>query len=234
MKITYLGHSGFSVETEKFNFIFDYYTGEIPDLPQGKDTFVFVSHNHYDHMNPDIFNICRVMKNVRYVLSSDVPASLPERFGVREYIAVDPGRNLRLETKGGRLKIKTLHSTDAGVAFLIMTEKETIFHAGDLSLWLWDGMSESEVYGMTNAYKQYTSVLRNYVIDVAFLTLDNRQEQYAFLNIDYYMRHFNIKNCIPMHYFGSTKICDALKDSDMSMDYRDRIIKLKPFRYVNI
>ena len=31
MKITSMGYSGFAVETDKFNFIFDYYTGEIPD-----------------------------------------------------------------------------------------------------------------------------------------------------------------------------------------------------------
>lgn len=234
MKITYLGHSGFAVETEKFNFVFDYYTGEIPELSQKKDTFVFVSHNHYDHMNPDVFNLCRSMKNVRFVLSSDIPDSLPQRFGVRDYISASPGRSLRFETRGGRMRVKTLYSTDAGVAFLVITERETIFHAGDLNLWLWDGMTESEVYDMTNAYRQYTAPLRNYTIDVAFLTLDTRQEQYAFLNIDYYMRHFNIKNCIPMHYFGSTKICDALKDSDISIDYRDRIVKLKPFRYVNL
>jgi len=234
MKITYLGHSGFAVETDKYNFIFDYYNGEIPELSQRKETMVFVSHHHYDHMNPDVFSICGQMKNVRFILSSDIPADTPEQYGIREYHSVNPGRNLRIDTKKGRVKIKTLYSTDEGVAFLVITDNETIFHAGDLNLWLWDGMTESEVYEMTNAYKQYTSVLRNYSIDVAFLTLDNRQEQYAFLNVDYYMRHFNIRNCIPMHYFGSTKICDVLKDSDMSMDYRDRIIKLKPFRYVNL
>ncbi len=234
MKITSLGHSGFVVETEKFNFIFDYYTGEIPDISPRKETFVFISHNHYDHMNADVFTLSDTMKKVRYVLSSDIPAEVPLSHGVKDYISVDPGKKLRLETGRGRLKIRTLPSTDQGVAFLVSTKSETVFHAGDLNLWLWDGMSEAEVYRMTNAYKEYTAALRKYEIDVAFLTLDNRQKQYAFLNVDYFMRRFKIKHCIPMHYSGSTGICDVLKDADMSMDYRDRIIKLKPFRYVTI
>ena len=185
-------------------------------------------------MNPEVFELSKTLKKVRYVVSSEIPKSVVEEYGIKNCIFVDPGRKLRLETGKGRVKIRALPTTETGVAFLVITKNETLFHAGDLNLWLWDGMSESEVYNMTKAYKQYTSVLRNYAIDVAFLTLDNRQKQYAFLNIDYFMQHFNIKNCIPMHYFGSSKICDVLKDSDMSMDYRDRIIKLKPFRYVNI
>ena len=234
MKITGLGYSGFVVETEKFNFVFDYYTGEIPDLSPRKETFVFITNNNYDHMNPEVFELSKTLKKVRYILSSEIPKSVVEEYGIKNWIFVDPGRKLRLETGKGRVKIRALPTTETGVAFLVITKNETLFHAGDLNLWLWDGMSESEVYNMTKAYKQYTSVLRNYAIDVAFLTLDNRQKQYAFLNIDYFMHHFNIKNCIPMHYFGSSKICDVLKDSDMSIDYRDRIIKLKPFRYVTI
>ncbi len=234
MKITSMGYSGFAVETDKFNFIFDYYTGEIPDLSPRKETFVFVTNNNYDHMNPEVFELAGSMKKVRYILSSDIPASLPRQYGIKNYISVEPGRRLQLETGRGRVKIRALPSTDAGVAFLVITKSETIFHAGDLNLWLWDGMSEAKVYDMTKAYKQYTSALRKYSIDVAFLPLDNRQKQYAFLNIDYFMHHFKIKNCIPMHFFGSSKICDVLKDSDMSMDYRDRIIKLKPFRYVTL
>jgi len=234
MKITGMGYSGFVVETEKFNFIFDYYTGEIPDLSPKKETYVFITNNSYDHMNPEVFELAKTLKKVRYILSSDIPTSIVEEYGIKNYISVEPGRKLRLETSKGRLKIRALPSTEAGVAFLVITKSETLFHAGDLNLWLWDGMSEQAVYDMTKAYKKYTSVLRNYAIDVAFLTLDNRQKQYAFLNIDYFMQHFNIKTCIPMHYFGSSKICDVLKDSDMSIDYRERIVKLKPFRYINL
>ena len=36
MKITYIGHSSFSVETEKSIFIFDYFKGELPGIPADK------------------------------------------------------------------------------------------------------------------------------------------------------------------------------------------------------
>ena len=34
LKVTYIGHSGFLVELEKVLFLFDYYPGEIPALPE--------------------------------------------------------------------------------------------------------------------------------------------------------------------------------------------------------
>ena len=55
MKITYIGHSGFAVETEKAALIFDYYTGDIPAFDPDVPLYVFVSHRHRDHFNPDIF-----------------------------------------------------------------------------------------------------------------------------------------------------------------------------------
>lgn len=234
MKITSMGYSGFVVETDKFNFIFDYYTGEIPDLSPRKETFVFVSNKNYDHMNPEVFELAKTMKKVRFILSYDIPRSVPEELGIKNCIFVEPGKRLQLETGRGRVKIRALPSTKDGVGYLVITKSETLFHAGNLNLWLWDGMSEATVYDMTRAYKEYTAALRKYSIDVAFLPLDNRQKQYAFLNVDYFMHHFKIKNCIPMHFYGSSKICDVLVDSDMSKDYRSRIIKLKPFRYVTL
>ena len=36
MKITYINHSGFLVETENCYYVFDYYKGEIPRLDKSK------------------------------------------------------------------------------------------------------------------------------------------------------------------------------------------------------
>lgn len=38
MKITYINHSGFLVETENCYYIFDYYKGEMPRLDKSKGT----------------------------------------------------------------------------------------------------------------------------------------------------------------------------------------------------
>ena len=55
MKITYINHSGFLIETRDCYYIFDYYKGELPNLDKEKEVIVFCSHFHKDHFNPQIF-----------------------------------------------------------------------------------------------------------------------------------------------------------------------------------
>ena len=57
MKITYINHSGFLVETENCYYVFDYYKGEMPRLDKSKEVVDFCSHFHQDHFNPEIFEI---------------------------------------------------------------------------------------------------------------------------------------------------------------------------------
>ena len=46
MKITYINHSGFLIETRDCYYIFDYYKGELPYLDKEKEVIVFCSHFH--------------------------------------------------------------------------------------------------------------------------------------------------------------------------------------------
>lgn len=60
VKIDYLGHSGFFVETDSILLLFDYYYGDLSFLrekPNDKPLFVLVSHAHGDHFNPEIFSL---------------------------------------------------------------------------------------------------------------------------------------------------------------------------------
>ena len=41
MKITYINHSGFLIETRDCYYIFDYYKGELPYLDKEKEVIVF-------------------------------------------------------------------------------------------------------------------------------------------------------------------------------------------------
>lgn len=41
MKITYINHSGFLIETRDCYYIFDYYKGELPHLDKEKEVIVF-------------------------------------------------------------------------------------------------------------------------------------------------------------------------------------------------
>ena len=73
MKITYINHSGFLVETKDCYYIFDYYKGELPFLDKKKEVIVFCSHFHEDHFNPKIFEILDEMgMTYQAVLSKDI------------------------------------------------------------------------------------------------------------------------------------------------------------------
>lgn len=77
MKITYLHHSGFSVETETKVLLFDYYTEGgrkayfDPAAYPDKAVFVFVSHAHEDHYDRRFFP-GQSSPMSAYVLSFDV------------------------------------------------------------------------------------------------------------------------------------------------------------------
>ena len=56
MKITFIAHSAFLVEWDKFYTLFDYvyerdYTGTLPPLDPQKPLLVFSSHSHEDHFD---------------------------------------------------------------------------------------------------------------------------------------------------------------------------------------
>ena len=64
--ITHYYHSGFSVASERTLAVFDYWRGEhgelTPDrqlttdiLKQYENVFVFISHEHIDHLDPIVF-----------------------------------------------------------------------------------------------------------------------------------------------------------------------------------
>ncbi len=223
--INNIGHSGFSLESETHMLIFDYSEGKLPPLAMKKKLYVFVSHIHEDHYNPEVFRLAKEHPSVRYIISSDIPRREVESHGHFDYISVDPGMDIRLE---GKFRLKTLPSTDRGVAFLCGLNSRNIYHAGDLNLWLWEGMRESDVWEMTTMFREYTKGLRGFRIDTAFIPLDTRQGMYSFLGFDYYMRQFKIKHAIPMHFFGSSKIVDDLMYDPISRDYRSKIIKMNP------
>ncbi|MBR5445030.1 MAG: MBL fold metallo-hydrolase, partial [Clostridia bacterium] len=170
-----------------------------------------------------VFSICRNHPSVQYILSRDISAALPAHYGVEVYHHVKHGQTLEIDG----CRITTLRSTDCGVAYLVRCGGKTIYHAGDLCLWLWQGMDKQQSFGMMKRFLDYTAPLKEEHIDLAFLTLDNRQGDAAFLNIDYHMRHFDIAAAVPMHYFGSTEIADRFLADPSSEPYRHRILKME-------
>ena len=151
MKVTFLGHSGFLTETDDMYLLFDYYKGELPEMDPDKKMCVFVSHAHYDHYGKEIFRLREKFGEIRYILSSDISASQEE-----DILSVRPNENV--ETLG--LQIRTLRSNDEGVAFLVKDKDRTIYHAGDLNWWHWEGEPEEYNKMMRRSYQSEVNKLQ--------------------------------------------------------------------------
>ena len=211
MKVTYIHHSCFLVETERFYYLFDYEKGNLPEMDVSKPVFVLSSHGHGDHYNPQIFSLLQSagMQHVRAVLSDDI--EVPAQMDVLQICA---GRTYNLEP---HLKLTTFESTDLGVAFLIQDQQTLIYHAGDLHDWVWEEESDTYNEEMTINYRKQIDLLAGVLngcrIDTAFVVLDPRQEKDYDRGLCYFLEKIPVKQVYPMHYWGKPEIIETfLKD----------------------
>lgn len=207
MKITYIYHSGFLVETADCYYVFDYYQGELPTLDPCRPILVFASHSHPDHYNPLIFQKLKEagMEQITAVLSKDIPK---RRYPSDTEILTVTFHQTYSLPYGGTLQ--TLHSTDRGVAFLITCPEGTFYHAGDLNDWTWEGESDQYNRQMTGSYRHEMGILKDALaggtLDVAFLPLDPRQEKDYSRGMLYFLKKIPVKKVFPMHYWEKPKV----------------------------
>lgn len=199
MDITYIEHSGFLIELEKCYIIFDYYRGTIPKLDD-KPVYVFSSHSHKDHFNPKIFDILKD-KNTKYIFSHDIKKKAGERENII-YLKADTELTL------DNIYIRTLRSTDTGVAFLVKAEGKTLYHGGDLNDWRWAEESKAYNNNMVKNFRTEIDKLKNITIDAAFIPIDPRQEEYYFEGMEYTLDNLDIKYAFPMHFWNFYEIID--------------------------
>ena len=165
MKVTFIEHSGFMVEMEQNVLLFDYYQGEIPSFDGSKTLYVFASHSHADHYDPAIWKLKEQYKDIHYILSDDIKDNED---------AVVMKAHEKKEVAG--IEIETLRSNDMGVAFLVKVEGKTIYHAGDLNWWHWNGEPEEDNEYYKKTFQDEMKYLEGKKIDLAFMLLDPRQE----------------------------------------------------------
>lgn len=207
MKVTYIHHSCFLIETELCYYLFDYEKGCLPKMDVLKPIFVLSSHGHHDHYNPEIFSVLETegVQKVYAVLSEEIEA--PTNIDV---LRVTSGKEYRLCL--GQ-KLTTFQSTDLGVAFLIEESKNVIYHAGDLNDWVWEEESTSYNEQMTRDYREQIDLLSEKMdrrkIDVAFVVLDPRQEKDYDRGMCYFLEHVPVENVYPMHYWGTPDIIET-------------------------
>ena len=212
MKIIFVFHSCFVVELEKQILIFDYYgEGRLPEFPAGKQIYFLNSHSHQDHFRREILDLREQYPNAEYILSREI------RFRGADRPEWVHSVKARAEYEIGALRIRTLRSTDMGVAFVAETEGKRIYHAGDLNWWHWEGEDKAWNNNMAANYKQEIDRLEGQTFDAAFVPLDPRLGQAYDWGMKYFLEKTDSKAIWPMHCWEDYEVCKkVLKEPEMA------------------
>lgn len=250
MKVTFIHHSCFCVELEDKVFIFDYFKGnripgfefkgkklsdfefkgKIPEFSKEQSIYVFSSHQHEDHFDMEVLRWVEKYSNIKYIFSKDI--RLGDNYLIRN--GIDPAikerisflkANASLSLDG--IEIETLVSTDAGVAFLVTYAGKTIYHAGDLHWWHWDGQEEIINEYQEKTYKNQINKLSKRKLDLAFVVIDQRLETALFWGIDYFMKHVDAAYVIPMHLWQNYDLIAQYKALPETQAFAGRILDVE-------
>lgn len=243
-KVTFIYHSGFAVETPECSLLFDYYRGTIPEFSKEKPLYVFSSHRHSDHFNFAVFELAEKYPHIKYLLSNDIGKKYKKKYLLEKKKLSEEVCEKITWMKENECwsdefaEVRTILSTDIGVAFLVREKKtgKLIYHAGDLNWWTWEGETEQEYQAMKEKFCSSMADIRKQItdcasaepgrIDLAFLPLDPRQKEKYALGFDYFMRNIPVKYAFPMHAFGDYSVIPKFLADDISLDYREKLINL--------
>lgn len=225
MKVTYIYHSGYLVETEPATLLFDYYKGKLPAFPADKPLIIFASHKHPDHFDFRIFDLQNHPGGVTYVFGNDIRLSdhYLKRHGidpaVKEKIhRMSPHTLLTLPVnRESTITIQSLKSTDVGVAFFVEAGNACLYHAGDLNWWHWEGEPGDFNKEQERIYKEEIAYLKTLlenrskeppVLDAAFVPLDPRLGDAYCYGMDYFLSQIPVKAVYPMHMWEDYEVMD--------------------------
>jgi len=208
MKLTYIHHSCFLLETESASLLFDYTEGALPPFAVNKSLYIFSTHRHGDHFSEKIFSLGQGVANIQYLLSFDIP---------KERIPDVLEKNVHfLEINSsylvGELKILTFKSTDEGIALVIEVEGKTIYYAGDLNHWHWEGEPEWWNLQMAKDYLAEVEKLPK-KLDLAFVPVDPRLGKSFSLGSVELLAHSAVSLLVPMHFWGDFSVCEKLQET---------------------
>ncbi len=220
MKVYYIYHSCFVVETETSFLIFDYFDDKrtpkddfnfkevLNDIfKSNKHLYVFSSHSHHDHFNRSILSWSSQKKEIYYILSNDIKLYAE----VKNIYTVGKDET----TEINNLKISTFGSTDEGVSFLVEIDGHTIFHAGDLNWWKWSDDTPEEEKEMETAFKSIIKdiLIKDVAIDIAFFPVDGRLKENYFCGGQYFIELIKPRIFVPMHFWDNFNITSLFKKS---------------------
>ncbi len=227
--VSYLWHDGFIVSLPRVTLLFDYWCdpssepGLIPpslrQLSKDKPLYVFISHGHKDHFNPEVFSWAAEFPDVRYVVSKDVAARSRHRFNP---LSSYKGAKVRPEMvaavkEGDRLAlpeaaVRVYGSTDLGNSYLVEAGGLRIFHAGDLNAWILGKASETEnSRALLEFEDRLQAILAGEVeagnqgeplIDLLFFPIDPTIGEGYIVGLSRFVAKLRTRRFFPMHLCG--------------------------------
>ena len=205
--VTHYYHSGFSVACGDTILIFDYWLGEDGELAERyrltperlsryKAVYVFISHDHPDHLDPVVFT-WKDLPGIQYIVSSDMPVGVRGR-------RMAPGDNIAFSED---VEVTAFDSTDLGVSFLVNFRGMQVFHAGDLNFWHWrDESTMKEIEEADAEFRKAVGPISEHPVDLAFFPLDPRQGTMFEAGANYFILSVKPRVLIPMHYFHRAEV----------------------------
>jgi L-ascorbate metabolism protein UlaG (beta-lactamase superfamily) len=214
MNVTYLGHSGFLIETDRAYYLFDYIRGELPEFKENKKLYVFASHSHEDHFSMKIFDKSVAYYVTAYILGYDIkrkfrksqPSLITDNIDKIHW--ADAGASIEFDD----CTVLNLMSTDMGVAFVVSTKNPdknvNIYHAGDLNWWHWDGEDKAWNRNMEVNFKREIDKIKAFDFDIAFVPLDPRLESSYYYGFKYFLETVTVKKVFPMHFWEDYSVIE--------------------------
>lgn len=227
MKLTYIFHSGFALETDRCILVFDYWMdpnnvmSSIIERHEQKPIYVFASHFHEDHFSRRIFE-WRDSCHPTYILSKDI---LKRRRASQEEADVWMVKGDTWSDQN--IKVIATGSNDSGVSWIVEIQDVTsgevatrrIFHAGDLCNWYARFLSEpqvpetiisqefGEIHPLTEE-KQYLGELKDIrkvtdSFDLVLFPVDGRIGNGYTLGARQFIERFKVRLFVPMHFVAS-------------------------------
>ena len=173
--------------------------------------------------------IAEKYKNIHYILSKDCKMSphFLQKHGfpddIREKITyVSAGEKYQVDD----VKIETLRSTDAGVAFYVETRGATFFHAGDLNDWTWEGAGDLINGRMRREYRTQIKKLAGKPINLAFVPMDPRQGADQELGMDYFLETTSAEYVFPMHMWQDYSHIPVYKNKIWNPGMAERVVEI--------
>lgn len=207
VKVNYIYHSCFAVETDNALLVYDYWKDSqdmklhtLIDNRGEKQLYFIESHFHEDHFNPEIQDYA----DARLLISYDTS----KRRRIKPPVATAVLRPADIY-EDECLKLSALRSTDVGIASLVsLSDGTTIYHAGDNNNWYFPENEEEhlrcsldEMEGMfLSNLKEVRTITK--AVDYVMFPVDPRLGSEMLRGVCQWLQQIQTGHFYPMHCWG--------------------------------